>query len=50
MFKLYKAKDRTAYFWIEHWDALLEDTRLTELAGWCKQDRALSFLVLQDIL
>ena len=33
MFKLYKAKDRTVYFWIEHWGALLKATRLIELAG-----------------
>lgn len=27
-FKLYKAKDKTKYFWIEHWIALLEATNL----------------------
>eukprot|EP00983_Pelagomonas_calceolata_P014364 457934-Pelagomonas_calceolata.AAC.1 len=27
-FKLYKAKDRTKMFWIEHWIALLESTNL----------------------
>ena len=33
MFKFYKARDRTKYFWIENWAALLEGTGLTELAG-----------------
>lgn len=32
MFKLYKAKDRTKMFWIEHWIALLDSTKL--LGGW----------------
>lgn len=27
-FKLYKAKDKTKYFWIEHWMALLESANL----------------------
>ena len=33
MFKFYKARDRTKFFWIENWAALLEATGLTELAG-----------------
>ncbi|GMH44651.1 hypothetical protein BSKO_12603 [Bryopsis sp. KO-2023] len=28
MFKLYKAKDKTKYFWIEHWVTLLESINL----------------------
>ncbi|KAF5827857.1 hypothetical protein DUNSADRAFT_18612 [Dunaliella salina] len=28
MFKLYKARDRTRHFWVEHWIALLESTNL----------------------
>lgn len=28
IFKLYKAKDKTKYFWIEHWIAFLESVNL----------------------
>ncbi len=33
MFKFYKAKDRTKYFWVENWAALLEATNLMKLSG-----------------
>jgi hypothetical protein len=42
MHKVYKAKDRTKYFWIEHWSTLLESARLLgPVTGMCPQIRDL---------
>jgi len=42
-FHLYKAKDRTKMFWVEHWIALLESTNL--LGGHTGKRRAFQAFV-----
>ena len=44
-FKLYKAKDRSKFFWIEHWQAFLEANRWGPGYGRVRQGRLLNNLV-----